>query len=219
MDRVAQLLSTTQRSSRILEIGPSHAPIAPKAAGWNAFVIDHATQAELRAKFRGYGVNLDAIEPVDFVWHGGGLAEPVPEAFTGTFDTIIASHVIEHMPEFIGFFKGCTKLLKPTGTVALAVPDKRYCFDFFQPHSMAGDMIEAHLAGATRHSRRTDFNYLTHIVMADGATAWGQHEIKEFALLHPFKEATKALQKWTDDPISRTRIITRGSSRLRVSNC
>jgi hypothetical protein len=91
-------------------------------------------------------------------------------------------------------------LLKPTGTVALAVPDKRYCFDFFQSPSMAGDMIEAHLAGATRHSRRTVFNYLTHIVMADGATAWGQHEIKEFALLHPFKEATKALQKWTDDP-------------------
>jgi SAM-dependent methyltransferase len=200
MDRVAQLLSTTQRSSRILEIGPSHAPIAPKAAGWNSFVVDHATQAGLRAKFRGYGVNLDAIEPVDFVWDAVGLADAVPASFHGTFDTIIASHVIEHMPDFIGFFKGCAKLLKPTGTVALAVPDKRYCFDFFQPHSMAGDMIEAHLAGATRHSRRTVFNYLTHIVMADGATAWGQHEIKEFALLHPFKEATKALQKWSDDP-------------------
>jgi SAM-dependent methyltransferase len=200
MDRVAQLLNTTQRSSRILEIGPSHAPIAAKSAGWNAFVIDHATQAELRAKFRGYGVNLDAIEAVDFVWHFGGIADAVPEAFHGTFDTIIASHVIEHMPDFIGFFKGCAKLLRSTGTVALAVPDKRYCFDFFQPHSMAGDMIEVHLGGATRHSRRTVFNYLTHIVMADGATAWGQHEIKEFALLHPFKEATKALQKWTDDP-------------------
>jgi SAM-dependent methyltransferase len=200
MDRVAQLLSTTQRSSRILEIGPSHAPIAPKAAGWNTFIVDHATQAELRAKFRGYGVNLEAIEPVDFVWDSGGLADAVPETFHGTFDTIIASHVIEHMPDFVAFFKGAAKLLKPAGTVALAVPDKRYCFDFFQSHSMAGDMIEAHLAGATRHSRRTVFNYLTHIVMADGATAWGQHQIKEFALLHPFKEATKALQKWSDDP-------------------
>lgn len=200
MDRVARLLSTTQRSSRILEIGPSHAPIAPKAAGWNTFVIDHATQAELRAKFRGYGVNLDAIEPVDFVWNTGGLADAVPAAFHGTIDTIIASHVIEHVPDFIGFFTSCAKLLKLTGTIALAVPDKRYCFDFFQPLSMAGDMIEAHLTGATRHSRRTVFNYLTHIVMADGATAWGQHRIKEFALLHPFKEATRALQKWTDDP-------------------
>jgi SAM-dependent methyltransferase len=200
MDRVAQILSTTQRTSRILEIGPSHAPIAPKVAGWNSFVVDHATQGELRAKFRGYGVNLDAIEPVDFVWNMGSLADAVPTVFHGTFDTIIASHVIEHMPDFIGFFAACAKLLKPTGTIALAVPDKRYCFDFFQPYSVAGDMIEAHLAGAKRHSRRTVFNYLTHIIMADGATAWGQHPIKEFALLHPFEEATKALQKWTDDP-------------------
>src|SRR5215472_3740986 len=124
MDRVAQLLSTTQRSSRILEIGPSHAPIAPKAAGWNSFVVDHATQAELRAKYRGYGVNIDAIEPVDFVWSAGGLADAVPAAFHGTFDTVIASHVIEHVPDFVGFFSGCVRLLKPTGTIALAVPDK-----------------------------------------------------------------------------------------------
>ena len=200
MDRVAQLLSTTRRSSRILEVGPSHAPIAPKAAGWNSFVVDHATQAQLRTKFRGYGVNLDAIEPVDFLWSSGSLADAVPLAFHGTFDTIVASHVIEHMPDFIGFFKGCERLLKPSGTVALAVPDKRYCFDFFQPHSTAGDMIEAHLAGTTRHSRRTVFNYTAHIVMADGATAWGNDPIREFALLHSFEDVTKALQKWTADP-------------------
>src|SRR6516162_6394394 len=122
MDRVAQILSTTQRTSRILEIGPSHAPIAPKAAGWNSFVIDHATQAQLRAKYRAWGLNIDA----------GGLADAVPAEFHGTFDTIIASHVIEHVPDFVGFFIAARKLLKPTGTLALAVPDLRFCFDFFQ---------------------------------------------------------------------------------------
>jgi hypothetical protein len=44
------------------------------------------------------------------------------------------------------------------------------------------------------------FNYTAHIVMADGATAWGQESIKEFALLHSFAEVTEALQKWTSDP-------------------
>ena len=200
MDRVAQLLSTTQRASRILEIGPSHAPIAPKAAGWNSFVTDYATQEQLRAKFRGYGVNLDAIEPVDFVWTGGALTDAVPAAFHGTFDTIIASHVLEHVPDFVGFFVGAGKLLKPTGTVALALPDKRYCFDIFQPLSSAGEMIDAHLNAVKRHSRRAAFNHCAHIVSADGVTAWGQHPVKEFALLHSFKQAGKALHEFSDEP-------------------
>ena len=200
MDRAARLLSTTQRSSRILEIGPSHAPIAPKAAGWNSFVIDHATQAQLRAKYRAWGLNIDAIEPVDFVWTAGGLADAVPAEFHGTFDTIIASHVIEHVPDFVGFFIAARKLLKPTGTLALAVPDLRFCFDFFQSYSQAGEMMEAHLEGRVRHSRRTVFNHLAHLVMADGTTAWGQHPVKEFALLIPFRETTRSLRKWSADP-------------------
>ena len=52
MDRNTLLLGDATRDSRIIEIGPSHAPIAPKRAGWNSFVVDHADQAELRAKYR-----------------------------------------------------------------------------------------------------------------------------------------------------------------------
>jgi len=200
MDRVAKLLSTSQRSSRILEVGPCHAPIAPKAAGWNSFVIDHATQPELRAKFRGLGVNVEGIEPVDFVWTGGGMDEAVPATFHGTFDTVIASHVIEHMPDFVGFFKAAAKLLKPSGTVALALPDKRFCFDFFRPLSMTGEMIEAHLLRLSRHARHTAFNHIAHIVSGDSDVAWGQHRVKQFAFLNPLKDATRALRKWTDDP-------------------
>ena len=201
MDRVAKLLSTSQRSSRIVEIGPSYAPIAPKAAGWNSFVVDHATQAELRAKYRGEGVNVDGIEPVDFVWSAGSVDQAVPAAFHGSFDTLIASHVIEHVPDFIAFFEAAAKLLKPTGTVALAVPDKRFCFDFFRAVSMSGDVVEAHLDRRSRHSRRTAFNHAAHIVTADEAIAWGQHRVHEFAFWRPLKRAVlKGLTEWSDDP-------------------
>jgi SAM-dependent methyltransferase len=200
MDRVAQLLSTSQRSSRIIEVGPSYSPIAPKSAGWNSFVVDHATQAELRAKYRPTGVNVDAIEPVDFVWQTGSMDTAVPAAFHGTFDTLVASHVIEHMPDFIAFFEAAAKLLKPTGTVALAVPDKRFCFDFFRPLSMSGDVIEAHLMGLSRHTRRNAFNHAAHIVSADNVTAWGQHRVHQFAFELPLKNARKALGRWSAEP-------------------
>jgi SAM-dependent methyltransferase len=200
MDRIAKLLSTSQRSSLIIEIGPCHAPIAPKAAGWNSFVVDHASQAELRAKYRGLGVNIDAIEPVDFVWTTGGLDEAVPAAFHGSFDTVIASHVIEHVPDFIAFFDAAAKLLRPTGTVALAVPDKRFCFDFFQPMSSTGEVIDAHLTRLSRHRRSTVFNHFAYLVSADNAYAWGQHRVHQFAFTHKLKDAAHELTKWSDDP-------------------
>ncbi len=103
MDRNTLLLGDATRDSRIIEIGPSHAPIAAKRAGWNSFVVDHADQAELRAKYTGYPVDLDAIEVVDAVWRGGRLDHAVPASHHGRFDRLIASHVIEHIPDFVTF--------------------------------------------------------------------------------------------------------------------
>lgn len=56
-----------------LEIGPIHNPIAPKRAGFNVEILDHATADELREKYRGHPVNIDNIEEVDFVWRGEPL--------------------------------------------------------------------------------------------------------------------------------------------------
>jgi hypothetical protein len=51
MNRLDKLLFAIHRKSRILEIGPSYNPAAPKAAGWQTRVLDHASQAELQAKY------------------------------------------------------------------------------------------------------------------------------------------------------------------------
>lgn len=83
-----------------LEIGHSHSPLAPKAAGYNVEILDHATAPELHAKYRDAGVNLDHIEDVDFVWNGAPLPETVGRR--DCYDWIIASHVIEHTPDMPG---------------------------------------------------------------------------------------------------------------------
>ena len=56
-----------------LEIGPSHSPLAPKAAGFNVEILDHAPAQDLRVKYRNAGVDIDHIEEVDFVWRGESL--------------------------------------------------------------------------------------------------------------------------------------------------
>jgi SAM-dependent methyltransferase len=107
-----------------LEIGPSHNPIAPKKQGFNVHILDHASATELREKYRDHNLNLDNIEEVDFVWHGESLPELIGKK--NCYDWIIASHVIEHVPDFISYLQQCEALLKSDGILSLIIPDKRY---------------------------------------------------------------------------------------------
>src|SRR5881394_1414161 len=63
------------KKTRALEIGPSLNPVLPKAEGYNVAVLDHAGEAELIAKYAPHGIDTAQIEPVDFIWQGGSLAE------------------------------------------------------------------------------------------------------------------------------------------------
>jgi SAM-dependent methyltransferase len=196
MDRLEKLLFGIKRTARILEVGPSHNPVAPKAAGWQSFVLDHATQADLKEIYREHGVALDRIEPVDFVWAGGAIHDAVPATQHGTFDACIASHVLEHLPDPISFFQSLDHLLNEHGIVSLAIPDKRFCFDYFRPLTLAPAWIEAFEHKASRHSRRTVLEATAYKTANGDHIAWGQFDNVRVRLLgqidSPNREANAA---------------------------
>jgi hypothetical protein len=132
---------------------------------------------------------VNRIEEVDFVWTGGPLADAVPKDLHGTFDALIASHVIEHIPDVVGFLEAAAALLKDDGVVVLAVPDKRYCFDYFQPLTTTGQLLEAHAERRSRHTRRLGFDYVAYVVRSGGSGAWGQHSLRELSFVHSIEEA------------------------------
>ena len=148
------------KRDRVLEIGPSLNPVLPKAEGYNVAVLDHVDQAGLIAKYAVYGLDTSVIEPVDFVWRGGSLAEAVQHT---RYDAIVAAHVIEHAPDFIGFLTDCSESLTGTGSVYLLVPDKRYCFDFFQPLTDVAKILGDHRAKRTRHSFESFYRAAAHV--------------------------------------------------------
>jgi SAM-dependent methyltransferase len=174
MKRDDKLLCCIDRSMRVLEMGPYHSPVAPKRAGWNSHSVDYTDQQRLREIWARSGGNPDTIEPVDFVWRAGKLHELVPPDLHGQFDACIASHVIEHIPDPIGFLRSLETLLTPDGVVALAVPDKRYCFDFFRPLTLMPAWLEAHERNAIRHSRRTVLESVAYFCNNRGRPDWGQ---------------------------------------------
>jgi SAM-dependent methyltransferase len=176
MTREAAIRRHFNREMKLIELGPSYAPILAKGDGWNTVVVDHATQAELVAKYTGLDVaTVDRIEPVDFVWQDGPLSDLIPRAMHGTFDGLVASHVGEHFPDLVAFLKDAAILLKPDGILALALPDKRGCFDFFQPITMIGDVLGAHAERRTRHLRRNFINQAAYFTMRGEQPGWVQN--------------------------------------------
>ena len=176
-DRRAVLLDGVTRDMRVLEIGPSYAPLAPRSEGWDVCVVDHATREELVEKYGdpAHRVDVTRIEDVDVVWREGSLDEAVGTQRLG-FDVCLASHVIEHTPDFVGFVQGVMRSLAPNGWLSLAVPDLRYCFDLLRGPTRGGELVEAHVRGASRHRLATAFDQVAYTVRKGGNIAWDQAE-------------------------------------------
>lgn len=176
MDRIEVLRSLFDPNGRGLEIGPLHNPVAPKREGFRVEVVDHGTTEEVRAKYAADpAVSPDAIEEVDFVWSTHALVDSLPSG--ANYDWIVASHVIEHMPDPLGFLVDCEKLLRPGGRVILAVPDCRKCFDALRPVSTADQIIQAHKEQRTRHSPAALFDYAAYHASLNGNPVWTDADI------------------------------------------
>lgn len=172
MNRSEILLSGLSKADKIIEIGPSHAPLAPKAEGWNSYVVDHDTKENLVTKYRAMGVNPDKVEQVDFVWTGGPLIDAIPEGHHGTFKGFIASHVIEHSTDLVHFLLSAQNLISPDGIIVLAIPDKRKTFDFFRPLSTSSQAITAFHERRDRHTAETLFDNAAFSVNKGGDAGW-----------------------------------------------
>ena len=170
MDRRHALLQGLDlATTRGLEIGPLHNPILHKPEACVLYV-DHVDTVALRHKYRDDpNVPSQDIVDVDIVWSGGDLSGACAG---GRFDYVVASHVVEHVPDLIGWFNQFKSVLHPTGTVRLIVPDRRYCFDYRRESSSVADMILAARAGATIPGSRQILDFMLNIAPLDLACAW-----------------------------------------------
>lgn len=187
MNRTSIILQSLDHQGRGIEIGASHKPVAPKRDGFDVQIIDHLNREGLRAKYEGHGVDLDAIEEVDFVWQGESYAELTGR--TDHYDWIIASHLIEHTPDLIGFLNDCAQILNDNGVLSLAIPDKRYCFDHYRPITPLSRIIDAHLRQEKLHSAGAVAEYYLNVVKKNEHIAWGAHTPGSFHFVHTLEEA------------------------------
>lgn len=189
MTRDETIRSMFDTSGFGLEIGPSYNPLLPKSQGYNVETVDHASADELRQKYKSMDGAADRIEEVDYISDGSPLTEVIGEK--ARYDFIVASHVIEHVPDLVRFLQDCQSLLKEDGTLVLAVPDKRYCFDTFRPLTSIGGVLQAYEERRTRHSTATIFDYLFHYAKRGEQDVWIEPDRQGLRLVHSASETMK----------------------------
>jgi predicted SAM-dependent methyltransferase len=146
MERKVKLLSGLNMSTAIgVEIGALCRPVVSRADG-TVYYVDHASTDELRQKYKSDpNVDIDALVHVDAVWGQQSLSEALGGKCV---DYVIASHVVEHVPDLVGWFTELGAILKPDGQLRLAVPDKRFTFDLMREESRLSDVLSAYVVHA-----------------------------------------------------------------------
>ncbi len=155
-----------------IEIGALAWPFITKADG-DVTYVDWADTPTLRRKYAGdANVPLDRIVQVDAVWGEKTLSEAV--GVDRRFDYVVASHVVEHVPDLITWIRELFGVLKPSGEVRLAVPDKRFTFDFLRRETELADVIDAHLHQARKPMSRLVLDALINYRDVDIHRLWAK---------------------------------------------
>lgn len=192
MSRKEKILSAIDPASQSgIEIGALMNPIVTRKMGDIAYV-DHASTSDLREWYRNDpNVNIEKIVDVNYVWGESSLEEAVGAG--KKFDYVIASHVIEHVPDMITWLSEISTILKTGGILSLVVPDKRYTFDRLRRETVPADLVEAYTRRLRKPSSKQIFDHFSMVVEADAQKIWdGEVEEHEFKKMFTEQAALNA---------------------------
>ena len=204
-----------------LEIGALDHPLVRKTEGAISY-IDYADAGYLRQKYANDAnvVGADIVE-VDAVWGGASVAEALAAAnLPAEADYVLASHVVEHVPDLVTWLAELRAVLRPGGTIRLAVPDARYTFDALREPSRVSDAVTAHMLRAraplTQHLIDSCLNHhwVDRAAQWDGTATPPRYRPPE-SLAHALHAAGEALAQgtyidvhcWVFTPLSFCRLM------------
>lgn len=181
------------RTERGVEFGPLDCPLVSKDDG-HILYIDYTTADVLRARHAHRpGKDPSAIVEVDRVWNAAlprVLRDDVP------LDYALASHVIEHVPDLVGWLSEVAQVLRIGGRLCLAVPDKRFTFDYQRTPSRLTEAMSAHVQSLRRPSPRQVFDHHYKVVQLPLREAWqGSLDITNLSRIHDFDYALAQTRK------------------------
>ena len=104
---------------------------APRSKRRKSTMLEYLIMLQLKNWLKNISVRIwmfqkSAVDNI--VW-----GERIPEMIKNEkFDFILASHIIEFVPEIIWFLEDCETVQKPDEELRIAIPVKRFCFDYLR---------------------------------------------------------------------------------------
>ena len=132
-----------------IELSPGAAPLLDKRV-FDAIYLDKVEHTPGVTYLQG------ELVPVDVVL-GDRLIDEVLQH--NSYSYLVSSHVIEHVPDFIQFFRSARAVLKVGGKIVMYVPDRRYTFDVPRRDSTVEDIRQAHEQALRAPSREMVLDY------------------------------------------------------------
>jgi SAM-dependent methyltransferase len=196
MDRRTKLLNGIDVSkSTGVEIGALCRPFVTRQDG-RVYYVDHTDTATLREKYRcDPDVDINALVDVDVVWGEKPLAQAIPEQV----DYVVASHVVEHVPDLVSWLRELTSILRPSGEIRLIVPDRRFTFDYLRRETRLSDVVYAWMRRARVPLPYIVLDYVMSVVKLDPAAAWrGEVDPNALEHHHNFQQALDCATQATE---------------------
>jgi predicted SAM-dependent methyltransferase len=181
-----------------LEYGPLHRTLLPKPS-FDVVYADYADRDHLVAHYAGNpNVDPELIPDIDIVTGGSPVTQFVAER---SLDYVVASHVMEHVPDLLGWLDSNLRILKPGGRLALAVPDKRYCFDIRRQSSTVSEIMAAYLEKRTRPSFSQICDHFWNVCTVLPAECWqGKTTAENAEYIHSREDILQLLKSKLDSP-------------------
>ena len=137
---------------KTLEISPWDNPFI---CGDSVKYFDGADPETLRKNSEEVNRPFNSVpEKIDFISPNYDLS-----IIDENFDIVFSSHVIEHTVDLIKHLQCVSNILNQGGLYILIIPDKRYCFDYYQTESTIAKVIDAFVYKRKLPSIETFINY------------------------------------------------------------
>jgi SAM-dependent methyltransferase len=178
---------------RGVEFGPLTSPMVKKAES-TIYYADHCSTEELKAKYEpDPAVDTAAIVDVDLDLSRQSLQEVAP------LDFVVASHVVEHVPDLIGWLEEVHAALRPGGVLALVIPDKRFTFDLHRREAPLWEIEAAYQERRKRPGLWCILDHFVNVVHADAAQLWDNPAAANDARpIPPRTVVEKVMRKWNE---------------------
>lgn len=123
-----------------LEIAPYFNPLIDKGTYDVRYVDCIDNDAIARKAAKNPGATGREVPRIDWVWTPGKpLRSCIPADVE--FDYAVATHVMEHVPDPIGWLNQIFAVMRTGGVLALALPDRRFTMDYYRHETSLGEVL------------------------------------------------------------------------------